>query len=76
MANGDIKFVFNTPNGKGARTDEGRLRASAVAYGVPAVTTLPGCIAVAQALEAYVKDPTAKVTALQDWLKVPDSCNT
>ncbi len=76
MANGDIKFVFNTPSGKGARTDEGRLRASAVAYGVPAVTTLPGCIAVAQALEAYVKDPTAKVTALQDWLKVPDSCKT
>ena len=76
MANGDIKFVFNTPNGKGARTDEGRLRASAVAYGVPAVTTLPGCIAVAQALEAFVKDPTAKVTALQDWLNVPDSCKT
>ncbi|MFK7819018.1 MAG: carbamoyl-phosphate synthase large subunit [Planctomycetaceae bacterium] len=73
MANGDIKFVFNTPSGKGARTDEGRLRASAVAYGVPAVTTLPGCIAVAQALESFVKDPTAKVRALQDWVSAPVS---
>lgn len=73
MANGDIMFVFNTPSGKGARTDEGRLRASAVAYGVPAVTTLPGCIAVAQALEAYVLDPTAKVRALQDWVTAPET---
>ena len=71
MANGDIKFIFNTPSGKGARTDEGRLRASAVAYGVPAVTTLPGCIAVAQALETFVNDPTAKVRALQDWVSAP-----
>ena len=68
MANGDISFIFNTPSGKGARTDEGRIRASAVSYGVPAVTTLPGCIAVAQALEAYVTDPKPSVRAVQDWI--------
>ena len=68
MANGDISFVFNTPSGKGARTDEGRLRASAVTYGVPAVTTLPGCIAVATALENYVNDPVPRVRAIQDWV--------
>ena len=35
MANGEIQFIFNTPSGKGARTDEGRIRSAAVAYGVP-----------------------------------------
>ncbi len=69
MANGDISFIFNTPSGKGARTDEGRIRASAVSYGVPCVTTLPGCIAVAQAVEAYVRNPGARVQALQDWIR-------
>ena len=46
LANGDIQFIFNTPSGKGARTDEGRIRAASVSYGVPCVTTLPGCQAV------------------------------
>ena len=68
MANGDIQYIFNTPNGKGARTDEGRIRAAAVAYGVPCVTTLPGCLAVIQALEALAKDPVPRVKALQDWM--------
>ena len=63
MANGEIQFIFNTPSGKGARTDEGRIRAAAVAYGVPCVTTIPGCLAVVKALEAYVKDPVPRVRA-------------
>jgi len=69
MANGEIQFIFNTPSGKGARTDEGRIRSAAVAYGVPCVTTIPGCLAVVKALEAYVKDPVPRVHALQDWAK-------
>jgi carbamoyl-phosphate synthase large subunit len=67
MANGEIQFIFNTPSGKGARTDEGRIRSAAVAYGVPCVTTIPGCLAVVKALEAHVKDPIPRVRALQDW---------
>jgi carbamoyl-phosphate synthase large subunit len=70
MANGEIQFIFNTPSGKGARTDEGRIRAAAVAYGVPCVTTIPGCLAIVKALEAYVKDPVPRVRALQDWAKM------
>ena len=66
-ANGDIQFVFNTPSGKGARTDEGRIRSAAVAYGVPCVTTLPGCVAVVKSLEALAADPVPRVQALQDW---------
>ena len=67
MANNEIQIIFNTPSGKGARTDEGRIRAAAVMNGVPCVTTLPGCHAVVQALEALAESPLLKVRALQDW---------
>ena len=67
MANADVQFIFNTPSGKGARTDEGRIRAAAVTYGVPCVTTLPGCIAMVRALEHRAASPALQVRALQDW---------
>lgn len=68
MANDEIQYIFNTPSGKGARTDEGKIRAAAVANGVPCVTTLPGCVAVVQAVDALSKNPVAHVQALQDWM--------
>ncbi|MEZ5948173.1 MAG: hypothetical protein R3C12_02840 [Planctomycetaceae bacterium] len=67
MANGEISYIFNTPSKRGPKTDEGKIRAASVAYGVPCVTTLPGCLAVIQALEAFAKDPTPRVRAIQDW---------
>ncbi|MFH5806215.1 carbamoyl-phosphate synthase large subunit [Alienimonas sp. DA493] len=67
MANGRVGFIFNTPSGKGARTDEGKIRAASVAYGVPCVTTLPGCVAVVDALEAQAADPPPRVVSLQEW---------
>jgi len=67
MANREIQFIFNTPSGKGARTDEGKIRAAAVMNGVSCVTTLPGCIAVVQALEALQHNRSPRVKALQDW---------
>jgi carbamoyl-phosphate synthase large subunit len=73
MANGDVQFIFNTPSGKGARTDEGRIRSAAVAYGVPCVTTFPGCVAVVKALAALSQDPTPRVRALQDWIATVDT---
>ena len=69
LANGEIQFIFNTPSGKGARTDEGKIRAAAVAHGVPCVTTVPGCLAVVRALEAMVENPVPGVRALQDWMQ-------
>ena len=68
MANQEISLIFNTPNGKGARTDEGRIRASSVAHGVPCVTTLPGCLAVVDALEALAANPEPQVKSLQEWI--------
>jgi carbamoyl-phosphate synthase large subunit len=68
LSNGNIQLIFNSPSGKGARTDEGRIRAAAVSHGVPCVTTLAGSIAAVQAMQALADNPTAGVTALQDWL--------
>ncbi|HEX6986941.1 MAG TPA: carbamoyl-phosphate synthase large subunit [Planctomycetaceae bacterium] len=76
MANGEVQFIFNTPSGKGARTDEGRIRAAAVSYGVPCVTTLPGCLAVVAALEALSKNPAPRVKPLQDWLTPAEAART
>jgi len=68
MANQEVQFIFNTPSGKGSRTDEGKIRSASVSYGVTCVTTIPGCLAVVKALEALAADPTPQVRALQDWM--------
>jgi len=73
MANGEIAYIFNTPSKRGPASDEGRIRAASVAYGVPCVTTLPGCLAVIQALEAFAKDPSPKVKAIQDWMAAAEA---
>ena len=67
MLNGEVQLVFNTPSGKGARTDEGRIRAAAVARGVPCVTTLQAAEAAVAAMEA-LRRTTLTVQALQDRL--------
>ena len=51
LANGAIALIVNTPSGKGARTDEGRIRAAAVSHGVPCITTIAGAKAAVAALE-------------------------
>jgi len=68
MANGDVQFIFNTPSGKGSRTDEGRIRAAAVVYGVPCVTTLPGCFAMVKAIEYMHAHSQPQVQSLQEWM--------
>jgi carbamoyl-phosphate synthase large subunit len=70
LANGEIQLIFNTPSGKGARTDEGKIRSASVAHGVPCVTTLSGCLAAVHAMQALADGPAPRVTALQDWLKM------
>jgi carbamoyl-phosphate synthase large subunit len=61
-------MVINTPSGKGARTDEGRIRSAAVASGVTCITTIAAAHAAVQACEALSQQPLT-VTALQDRYK-------
>ncbi|WP_145198106.1 carbamoyl-phosphate synthase large subunit [Thalassoglobus polymorphus] len=67
MVNGDVQFIFNTPSGKGSRTEEGRIRAAAVSYGVPCATTLPGCEAMVKAIEYLFDHPTPQVRSIHEW---------
>jgi carbamoyl-phosphate synthase large subunit len=69
LANGTINLIVNTPSGKGARTDEGRIRASAVLRGVPCITTLAGGRAAVAAMER-LRAGKLDVYALQDLLHV------
>jgi carbamoyl-phosphate synthase large subunit len=65
FADHDVSLVVNTPNGKGARTDEGRIRAAAVQAGVPCVTTMEAATAAVKAIEA-LREEEMQVQALQD----------
>jgi len=65
IANDEIALVINTPSGRGARTDEGRIRSVATARGVPCITTLAAARVAVQAIEA-LRSRRLRVTALQD----------
>jgi carbamoyl-phosphate synthase large subunit len=67
LSDGSIALVINTPSGKGARTDEGRIRASAVSHGIPCITTIAGARATVGALER-LRAGELNVYALQDLL--------
>jgi carbamoyl-phosphate synthase large subunit len=60
-----VALVVNTPSGKGARTDEGKIRAAAVQAGVPCVTTLEAATAAVKAIEALGEEEM-QVQALQE----------
>jgi carbamoyl-phosphate synthase large subunit len=70
LIDGRVQLIFNTPRGKGARTDEGRIRAASVLYGVPCITTLPAAEACVRAMEGMRKAPLS-VQPIQD--RFPDA---
>jgi len=65
LNDGAVSLVLNTPSGKGARTDEGRIRAAAVQHGVPCITTIQAAEAAVKAMEA-LREEEMTVQALQD----------
>jgi len=65
LKNGDVQLVVNTPSGKGARTDEGKIRAAAVQAGVPCITTVDAADAAIRAMVA-VKEGPLEVESLQN----------
>ncbi|MCA9137632.1 MAG: carbamoyl phosphate synthase large subunit, partial [Planctomycetales bacterium] len=65
LKNEDVALIMNTPNGKGARTDEGRIRAAAVQQGVPCITTVAAAEAAVRAMRA-IRDDVMAVQSLQE----------
>ncbi len=70
MKNKQVALVINTPSGKGARSDEGKIRAAAVASGVTCITTLAAAQAAVEACRA-LRHRQLTVRALQDRLQPP-----
>jgi carbamoyl-phosphate synthase large subunit len=66
MKNKEVSLVVNTPSGRGARTDEGQIRAAAVLNGVTCITTLAAAEAAVEACRA-MRERNWTVRALQDW---------
>ncbi len=64
LKNDDVQLIMNTPSGKGARTDEGRIRAAAVQAGVPCITTIDAAEVAVKAMQAMKAD-SMKVESLQ-----------
>ena len=67
LIDGRISLVINSPSGKGARTDEGRIRAAAVARGVSCITTISASQAIIKACEA-LREGEMNVRSLQELL--------
>jgi carbamoyl-phosphate synthase large subunit len=65
LKNDDVSLIINTPSGKGARTDEGKIRAAAVQFGVPCITTVSAAEAAVNAIEA-MRSKTMDVLSLQE----------
>ncbi len=55
LKNGQLQLIINTPTRKGPTTDEGKIRALAVMYRVPIITTLTGAQAVTRAIQELRK---------------------
>ncbi|MDA1194331.1 MAG: carbamoyl-phosphate synthase large subunit [Planctomycetota bacterium] len=68
VKNRQIHLIINTPSGRGARTDEGRIRGAAAVRNIPCITTMSGATALVQALEAYRKGPL-DVCTVQEYLE-------
>ena len=65
LKNGDVQLILNTPSGKGARTDEGKIRAAAVQHGVPCITTVDAADAAVRAMKVMRERPMG-VMSLQE----------
>ena len=67
IESGSVNLVVNTPFGSGPREDGWRIRTSAVARGIPIITTISGLHAATEAMLAQ-RQGEFTVTALQEWL--------
>jgi carbamoyl-phosphate synthase large subunit len=65
MKNHQVALVINTPSGRGMRTDEGKIRASAVGNGVTCITTLAAAHAAVEACRA-MREKELRVMSIQE----------
>ena len=72
MHNNQIAMIINTPTRTGWKTDEGRIRATAVRLNIPMISTATAAVAAAKAIEAMRKGDWS-VCAMQDFAELSRS---
>ena len=65
---GEINLVVNTPFGRDSKKDGWLIRSSAVARGIPCITTIPGLKAAVSGIKALKSAPIS-TKSLQDWTR-------
>jgi carbamoyl-phosphate synthase large subunit len=63
---GEVSLIVNTPTGSGARSDGWEIRRSAVAHGIPCLTTLSAGVSAARAIAQAVGRGEPDVLSLQE----------
>jgi carbamoyl-phosphate synthase large subunit len=66
MHNGEIALIINTPTRTGWKTDEGRIRSTAVRLNIPMISTATAAVAAAKAVSA-MRERDWGVAAMQDF---------
>jgi carbamoyl-phosphate synthase large subunit len=63
---GEVNLIVNTPTGSGARSDGWEIRRSAIAHGIPCLTTLSAGVSAARAIAQAIKHGEPEVLSLQE----------
>ncbi|MFN9992442.1 MAG: carbamoyl-phosphate synthase large subunit [Phycisphaerales bacterium] len=71
MSNGAISLIINTPTKTGWKSDEGRIRSTAVRLNIPMLTTPTAAAAAVRAIQA-MRQKGWGVAAMQDFKRVMD----
>jgi len=67
IKDGKVDLIINTPAGKMTKEDERKIRACAILYSVPLITTIAGAQASVSAIDNMLKQPKLSVTSLQEY---------
>ena len=70
---GEVNLIVNTPTGSGARSDGWEIRRSAIAHGIPCLTTLSAGVSAARAIAQAIKLGEPDVLSLQELHDGPSS---
>lgn len=69
IKNGDVDLIINTPEGKGPKTDEYKIRREAITRNILCVTTISGAMATVNGIECLRKQEI-NVRPIQDYYKI------
>ncbi len=70
MKDAKVDLIINTPSGKTSKADDAMMRALAISYRIPLITTVSGAQATVNGVENLIKRPNATVKSLQEYHKL------